>query len=84
MTRARGIDQHLAAVRALDGRLVDLPTLATWCPIHPTQKTPCTACAGDHKAGEHHSTVPIPSCRHCRPTPAPSIDAPALAARNEA
>ncbi|GAB6938337.1 hypothetical protein ACQP60_04310 [Isoptericola variabilis] len=86
MPRLRAIDEHVAAMRQLNGRLVD-PPRGAWCPIHDTQRTPCTACAGDHRAGEHHSLPPLPSCRHCttaRTTPLPTVDVPALAARNDA
>lgn len=45
----------------------EAPTRATWCVLHPTQTSPCAACAGDHKAGEHRDMPALPSCRHCRP-----------------
>lgn len=74
MTRLRAADEHhanMAALAAGEGRLVDVPTRTTWCPIHGNPASPvCSACAGDHVAGEHHSLPAIPSCPHCRPIPA--------------
>lgn len=71
MTRPRPIDEHkanLAALAAGEGRLVDRPTGTTWCPVHGNPANPrCSACAGDHIAGEHHSIPPVPTCPHCRP-----------------
>ena len=69
----------------------DRPTRSTYCPTHPDQRTrTCSACAGDHKAGEH-AEVPSTTCRFCKPPPPPrprthkqpTLDVAALAAHDD-
>jgi hypothetical protein len=44
---------------------VDVPL---WCVVHDA-RTPCSSCAGDHRAGDHRGLPAIPSCPACEPIP---------------